>query len=115
MSELKGMHIKMENVLVSVCCATFNQEDYIAKVIEGFLMQKKQILTLKSLYMMTLQRTELRILSGNTQENIQTSSNQLFKLKINILNANVFHILLGRMHKERMSHFAKATIIGQIR
>ena len=30
----------MENVLVSVCCATFNQEDYIAKAIEGFLMQK---------------------------------------------------------------------------
>ena len=30
----------MENVLVSICCATFNQKDYIAKAIEGFLMQK---------------------------------------------------------------------------
>ncbi|MGP6146543.1 glycosyltransferase [Jeotgalibaca sp. A122] len=30
----------MENVLVSISCATFNQKDFIARAIEGFLMQK---------------------------------------------------------------------------
>ena len=29
----------MNNPLVSVCCITYNQEDYIGKCIEGFLMQ----------------------------------------------------------------------------
>jgi len=30
----------MNEVLVSICCLTYNQEDYIDKCIQGFLMQK---------------------------------------------------------------------------
>ena len=29
-----------EKPLVSILCATYNQKDYIAQTIEGFLMQK---------------------------------------------------------------------------
>ena len=30
----------MNNIMVSVCCITYNQEDYISDAIESFLMQK---------------------------------------------------------------------------
>src|SRR5665647_1282331 len=30
----------MSNILVSICCATFNHEKFIAYALDGFLMQK---------------------------------------------------------------------------
>lgn len=46
---------KQEEILVSVCCLTYNQEKYVRDVIEGFLSQK-QILYMKFGFMMMRQQ-----------------------------------------------------------
>lgn len=37
---LKGVEFLLSDILVSICCITYNHEDYVAEAIEGFLMQK---------------------------------------------------------------------------
>lgn len=37
----------MNDILVSVRCNTYNHEDYIADAIEGFLIQKTNMILLK--------------------------------------------------------------------
>ncbi len=50
-----------ENIMVSIVCNTYNQEDYIADALESFVMQK-QASNLNFLYTTTLQPMVLPIL-----------------------------------------------------